>query len=91
MGFGKAFGIGLGVSLGAGLGMGISNAVFGSAGFGPVFGGNNCFGDYPCYNYNQFSRMDRMLDQAYAQGRFDQARLDRMQLAAMVYGRSAWC
>ena len=92
--FGKAFGTFFGATLGAGLGMGLTNVAFGGASpfmpFGNVFNGG-CFPQDQCgWNCNQFSRMDRMLDQAYMQGRYDQARADRMQLAAFVYGRGAW-
>jgi hypothetical protein len=81
MGFWNALGKGLGLGLGVGTGLAITNAAFG--GFSPVFGGG-CFGDYG-YSANQFCRMD-----AYMQGRFDQAYVDRMQLAALYYGRGAW-
>ena len=92
--FGKAFGTFFGATLGAGLGMGITNAAFGANSpflpFGNVFANGGCFPTDCCYGGHQFSQMDRMLDQAYMHGRVDQARADRMQLAAFVYGRGAW-
>jgi hypothetical protein len=82
MGFWSSLGKGLGAGLGFGAGIALGNAAFG---MDRIFAGG-CFGDYSHYQAHQFSRMD-----AYMQGRFDQAVLDRYAMAsALYYGRSAW-
>jgi hypothetical protein len=79
---GKGLAIGAGVGLGLGVGAGVGEALFG---FNRLFAGG-C-NDFCGYNARQFDRMD-----AYLQGRYDQARLDRgqLQLAAMYYGAHPW-